>query len=51
MLELESTPTDAARAHVRDFDPAAFAARTIATDRHCYGCTAGHGSSCGGSTA
>lgn len=34
--------------HVRDFDAAALAARTIATGNHCYGCTAGAGSSCGG---
>ena len=25
--------------------------RTIATENHCYGCTAGSGSSCGGSVA
>jgi radical SAM/Cys-rich protein len=27
-----------------------FAPRRVATDRHCYGCTAGAGSSCGGAT-
>jgi hypothetical protein len=27
------------------------AAAPIATDRHCFGCTAGAGSSCGGETA
>lgn len=37
-----------APAHVRDFDAAALAARTIVTGNHCYGCTAGAGSSCGG---
>ncbi|MBZ0271221.1 arsenosugar biosynthesis radical SAM protein ArsS [bacterium] len=37
--------------HVRDFDPAAFARRRIVTRRHCFGCTAGAGSSCGGATA
>ena len=37
--------------HIRDFDAAELEARTIATDRHCFGCTAGTGSSCGGSTA
>lgn len=36
--------------HIRDFDPDALAARRIATDRHCFGCTAGAGSSCGGAT-
>lgn len=35
--------------HVRDFAPAALG--RIATDRHCFGCTAGAGSSCGGATA
>jgi radical SAM/Cys-rich protein len=34
-----------------DFDPAAFAARRIATGAHCFGCTAGAGSSCGGAVA
>ncbi len=32
------------------FDAAALANRAIATDRHCFGCTAGEGSSCGGNT-
>jgi radical SAM/Cys-rich protein len=34
--------------HIRDFDPAAFARRRILTADHCFGCTAGPGSSCGG---
>jgi radical SAM/Cys-rich protein len=34
--------------HIRDFDPAKFLARQIATADHCFGCTAGQGSSCGG---
>ncbi|WP_412068401.1 arsenosugar biosynthesis radical SAM (seleno)protein ArsS [Rubrivirga sp. IMCC43871] len=38
-------------ATVADFDLAAWQARTILTARHCYGCTAGAGSSCGGATA
>lgn len=33
-----------------DFDLDRLAARPIVTDRHCFGCTAGAGSSCGGST-
>ena len=33
-----------------DFDPARLAARHIMTDAHCFGCTAGAGSSCGGTT-
>jgi radical SAM/Cys-rich protein len=35
--------------HIRDFDLAALARRRIAVGRHCFGCTAGAGSSCGGS--
>lgn len=34
--------------HVRDFEPGAFLARKIATGSHCFACTAGSGSSCGG---
>ncbi|HEX8201484.1 MAG TPA: arsenosugar biosynthesis radical SAM (seleno)protein ArsS [Isosphaeraceae bacterium] len=46
MLELPLAP-DAPR-HIADFDPALLADRRIATGLHCYGCTAGAGSSCGG---
>jgi radical SAM/Cys-rich protein len=34
--------------HIRDFDPAALEGRRIVTGPHCYACTAGAGSSCGG---
>ena len=34
--------------HIRDFDVALLASRQIVTGNHCYGCTAGAGSSCGG---
>jgi radical SAM/Cys-rich protein len=34
---------------IADFDPRAFAGREITTAAHCFGCTAGAGSSCGGS--
>ena len=37
--------------HIRDFDVAKLAAREIVTAQHCYGCTAGAGSSCGGAIA
>ncbi len=48
MLEL---PVEAgAPRHIRDFDSAKLEARAIVTDRHCFGCTAGAGSSCGGAT-
>ena len=47
MLDLE---VDAASPrHIRDFDPGRLAARSIVVGRHCFGCTAGAGSSCGGS--
>ena len=48
MLELDARYPDGRTAHVRDFDAAQLAARSIVTDRHCFGCTAGAGSSCGG---
>lgn len=34
--------------HVRDFAPSEFLNRQIATGNHCFACTAGSGSSCGG---
>lgn len=37
--------------HVRDFDAQALAQREIGVDDHCFGCTAGAGSSCGGALA
>lgn len=37
-----------AHPHVSDFDLGAWKAHTIRTQRHCYGCTAGAGSGCGG---
>jgi radical SAM/Cys-rich protein len=37
--------------HIRDFDAAPLAGRTIALGPHCFGCTAGAGSSCGGAVA
>lgn len=50
--QLEMALTDDGRPlHVRDFDLARWKARRILTDRHCFGCTAGAGSSCGGATA
>jgi radical SAM/Cys-rich protein len=41
---------DLARPNVRDLDPHALAARRVRIARHCFGCTAGAGSSCGGAT-
>jgi radical SAM/Cys-rich protein len=46
MLEME---IDTARpAHIREFDLAELIERRIVIDEHCFGCTAGAGSSCGG---
>ncbi len=42
---------DVERPHVRDFDLMAWRSHAIRTGRHCYGCTAGAGSSCGGAIA
>ncbi len=46
---LELTTNHGAPTHVRYFDFAALANRRIVTGNHCYGCTAGAGSSCSGS--
>lgn len=49
MLELE---VDARYPrHIRDFNKALLERREIVLAPHCYGCTAGSGSSCGGATA
>jgi len=37
--------------HVTDFDPEELRGRNIVLNQHCYGCTAGAGSSCGGTVA
>jgi radical SAM/Cys-rich protein len=37
--------------HIRDFDASALVTRQIVTRQHCYGCTAGAGSSCAGEIA
>ncbi len=37
--------------HIRNFDAAQLHQRRIVTRNHCYGCTAGSGSSCGGTVA
>jgi radical SAM/Cys-rich protein len=48
MLALESRSPAGTGFHVRDLDLEALARRSIVTRRHCFGCTAGAGSSCGG---
>jgi radical SAM/Cys-rich protein len=49
MLDLPVAPP--ALRHIRDFNLDALNARAIVVDRHCFGCTAGAGSSCGGVTS
>jgi len=41
----------AAHGHIRDADVATLAHRRVVTGEHCFGCTAGRGSSCGGALA
>ncbi len=48
MLDLPVEP--GAPRHIADFDLAALESRSIVIDRHCFGCTAGAGSSCSGAT-
>jgi radical SAM/Cys-rich protein len=47
MLDLDVSPEYPV--HIREFDHEKLRMRRIVTGRHCYGCTAGAGSSCGGS--
>jgi radical SAM/Cys-rich protein len=48
MLELESRGLAGRPVRVEGFDPSELIGRGIVTGRHCFGCTAGAGSSCGG---
>jgi radical SAM/Cys-rich protein len=48
---LELTLNHGAPDHLRDFDLNKIQFRRIVTGQHCFGCTAGSGSSCGGATA
>lgn len=49
MLDLPLASSQGERLHLRDLaSPDALAGRAIAVGDHCYGCTAGQGSSCGG---
>ncbi|HEY5611247.1 MAG TPA: DUF3641 domain-containing protein, partial [Thermoanaerobaculia bacterium] len=50
MLDLDALPEGSAM-RIGEFDPAAWDSRRIVTRPHCFGCTAGAGSSCGGATA
>ena len=48
MLDLPAVQASGGTFHVRDLDVGALHSRSIVTRRHCFGCTAGAGSSCGG---
>lgn len=48
MLDLKFT--DGQPRHIREFDQSKLSERNIIINQHCYGCTAGAGSSCGGTT-
>ena len=49
MLELKVSAEDSQ--HIRDWNHQALSDREIIVKNHCFGCTAGAGSSCGGTTA
>ena len=49
MLEMPLLASDRPRHHISELTPGAmFEGNPIVTGEHCYGCTAGQGSSCGG---
>lgn len=48
MLELKA---DCKSNHISSFDKEALVERSIVVNQHCFGCTAGAGSSCGGAVA
>ena len=48
---LDLPVSSGAPAHIRDFRLDALQGRPIIVGRHCFGCTAGAGSSCGGATS
>ena len=50
-LDMHLAMNGSPRSHVSDFDLGEWLAHDIKTERHCYGCTAGAGSSCGGAIA
>jgi radical SAM/Cys-rich protein len=50
MLDLDAEP-DGNAMRIESFDMARWQNRSVVTRAHCFGCTAGAGSSCGGSTA
>lgn len=51
MLDMHAKGSDGEQITLESFGPDVAAERTIETGRHCFGCTAGAGSSCGGATS
>lgn len=51
MLDLKIATKEASMRHLKDFNLEAINSRSIIVNQHCYGCTAGAGSSCGGTVA
>ncbi len=51
MLGLNTEGHEKTALTIHDFEPADFLKRTIRFGEHCFGCTAGSGSSCGGEVA
>ncbi|MEX0647502.1 MAG: arsenosugar biosynthesis radical SAM (seleno)protein ArsS [Balneolaceae bacterium] len=47
---LQMNTMEGAPRHIRDWDEQKLNEREIVVNQHCYGCTAGAGSSCGGAT-
>lgn len=47
---LEMPTSHGSPSHIKNFDEAALNNREIMVNQHCFGCTAGAGSSCGGAT-
>ena len=50
-LALQLPISCGAPSHITDFSLATHSSRRIVTGNHCFGCTAGYGSSCGGALA
>jgi len=51
MLKMPLEATGQTRTHIRELTELEFEGQPIAVAGHCYGCTAGQGSSCGGALA
>ncbi|MCK9606651.1 MAG: arsenosugar biosynthesis radical SAM protein ArsS [Methylomonas sp.] len=51
MLTMPLAAANHPRPHISQFNPSQLKGAPIATAAHCYGCTAGQGSSCGGALA